>query len=241
MSDTYNNIFEHLFSSDYYENDILLDLDLDNKLANSNIPFPSNLMNVEINNPTSSTTNRIHDNNSKDNLLRKIQNHYINFIVLFFNNYLKEKTIIEKNFCKIDYNFKKKVNKKFVEELKTKNLGDILINKISIKYTKYNCDENKHFLEEIENNEIYKKEITELKKLLSINYLDFFRKVYHKSNRYVNLKEFGIDTIIQLSDEVKMFDDLLNQNKRLGEKHVNNIRKCALKNYFSGYLFFCEK
>ena len=71
--------------------------------------------------------------------------------------------------------------------------------------------------------------------------MDFFRKVYYKSERNVNLKEFGIFKTIILSKEVKMFNDLLEQNKSLGEEHVKNIHKCALKSYFPGYLFFCEQ
>ena len=246
MSDISINIFEHIFFEDEekkLENDIFFydELSLTN---NFQIPcsFPP-LLHFEPDNhtkPTSTTTIRVHDNNSYDNLLRKIQNHFMNFIVSFLNEYLKENNI-DKNFCKLDYNFKKQVNKKFVNDLKTKSLRDIIINNISIKYSKHENDANKNYLEDIENNEIYKKEITELKKILSINYMDFFRKVYYKSERYVNLKEFGISKIITLSNKVEMFNDLLNQNKYLGEQHVKNIHKCALKSYFPGYLFFCEK
>ena len=244
MSDINNNIFEHLFFENErtkLENDIFINDE------NSNFTIPSifsPLLPPERSNshtnPTSVTTNRVHDNNSYDNLLRKIQNHFMNFIVRFLNEYLN-KNNIEKNFCKLDYNFKKKVNKKFVNDLKTKNLRDIIINNISIKYTRHENEANKNCLEEIESNEIYKIEIIELKKILSINYMDFFRKVYYKSERNVNLKEFGIFKTIILSKEVKMFNDLLEQNKSLGEEHVKNIHKCALKSYFPGYLFFCEQ
>ena len=246
MSDIRSNIFEDILFRDLENNDENdLFSDFHNTLL-SNFLIPSTFPNLfqEINNPTrptSTTTNKVHDNNSKDNLLRKIQNHYINFIVDFLNEYLKQKNI-NKNFFKLDYSFKKNVNKKFVEDLKTKNLRYIIINNISIKYTRHENNTNKNCLEEIESNEIYKKEIMDLKKLLSINYLDFFRKVYYKSNRYVNLKEFGIAAIIRLDNKVEMFNDLLNHNKEnIGEEHAKNIHKCALKNYFPGYLFYCEK
>jgi len=246
MSDIRNNIFEHIFFEDEdkkLENDMSF---CDENYLTSNFQIPSSfpqLLNLGLGDnaePTSATTNRVHDNNSYDNLLRKIQNHFMNFIVSFLNEYLKGNNI-EKNFCRLDYNYKKKVNKKFVNDLKTKNLRDIIINNISIKYTRHENDANKNSLEEIESNEIYKKEITELKKILSINYMDFFRKVYYKSERYVNLKEFGVSKTIILGNKIEMFNDLLNQNKSLGEEHVKNIHKCALKSYFPGYLFFCEK
>ena len=247
MSDIRNNIFEDILSKDFeniYENELFSDF---NNSLTSNFPIPPSfpdLMPSEILNyptgPTSTTTKKVHDNNSKDNLLRKVQNHYINFIINFFNEYLKEKNI-EKNFLILDYNFKKKVNQKFVNELEGKNLRDIIINNISVKYSKHKDDENKKNLEEIESKEIYKKEIIELNKLLSINYLQFFKKVYYKSNRIVDLKEFGITAIIKLGKKVETFDDLLEKNRSKGEEHVKNIHKCVLKNYFPGYLFYYEK
>lgn len=246
MSDKNNKMFEHIFFRDLGDNDEN-DLFSDFHTLTSNFAIPSifpNLLPLEANiptGPTSSTTNKVHDNNSKDNLLRKIQNHYINFIIDFLNEYLKEKNI-DKNLFRLDYSYKKKVNKNFVEELKTKNLRYIIITNISIKYTRHENDANKKCLEEIEScSEINKKnEIMDLKKLLDINYLDFFKKVYYKSNRDVDLKEFGINAIIRLGKKVEMFNDLLNQNKSKGEEHVKNIHKCALKNYFPGYLFYCE-
>lgn len=247
MSDIRNNMFEDIFFKDF-ENQEEIDLfqDLLNPLT-SNFTIPSNsqilLFPSEINNPTgptSTTTKKVHDNNSLDNLLRKIQNHYINFIIDFLNEYLKQKNI-EKKLLKIDYNFKKNVKKIFVQELKTKKLRDIIINNISVKYKNHESDANKKCLEEIETNEIYKNVITELNKLLSINYLDLFRKIYYKGDSYVDLKEFGIATIIKLGNKVEMFNDLLRKNMSLGEEHVKNILKCALKNYFPGYLFYLEK
>ena len=82
--------------------------------------------------------NRIHDKNTIDNVLRKIQVNYISFIVSYINDILKNLNYKER-FYKIDYSFKQNINKQFVESLKTKNIGEIICNKISNKYKK---DEN---------------------------------------------------------------------------------------------------
>ena len=63
---------------------------------------------------------KIHDKFSTDNLLRKVQVHYISFIVTFLNKILEVFNFKER-FYKLDYEFKKNVNKKFVSSLKKKN------------------------------------------------------------------------------------------------------------------------
>lgn len=82
--------------------------------------------------------NKIHDKNTIDNVLRKIQVNYISFIVSYINDILTNLNYKER-FYKLDYSFKQNINKQFVESLKTKNIGEIICNKISNKYKK---DEN---------------------------------------------------------------------------------------------------
>ena len=61
---------------------------------------------------------KTHDKFSDDNILRKIQVHFISFIILFLNDILRSFGIKEK-FLKLDYKFKKDVNKNLYELLKT--------------------------------------------------------------------------------------------------------------------------
>ena len=168
---------------------------------------------------------KVHDKFSTDNLLRKIQVHYISFITLFLNEVL-EQLNFEQRFFKLDYFFKKNVNMKFVESLKQKNLGEIICNKISSKYKKDNENANIKIYEEIKKNEI-------MNNILSENYLKFFKKIYYKSNRNINLKEYGLDKDIILSKKVKLFEDLLKDNNAsdIDKEYQNKINECAIQNY----------
>ena len=75
----------------------------------------------------------------------------------------------KQRFLKLSYSFKRNVKKEFVNSLKTKDIGEILCNKISDKYKKdENIDKNIY-------NEIKEKEI--IKKILSENYLLLFKKI----------------------------------------------------------------
>ena len=168
---------------------------------------------------------KVHNKFSTDNLLRKIQVHYLSFIISFLNEILEQLNFKQK-FFKLDYVFKKNVNMKFVESLKQKNLGEIICNKISSKYKKDNENANIKIYEEIKNNEV-------LNNILSENYLKFFKKIYYKNNRNINLKEYGLDKDILLSKKVKLFEDLFKGNNASDndKEYQNKINECAIQNY----------
>ena len=173
----------------------------------------------------------VHDKFSPDNVLRKIQVHFINFIVLFLNDILKNLNY-EQQFLKLDYSFKKNVNKKTVDSLKSQTIGEIICNKISIKYRKQDKNINKTIYEQIQNNEV-------LNKLLSEKYLKIFKKFYYKSNRIINLKEYGLDKDIILSKDVKMYKDLLKDNETFNEykEYQKNLKECAIQNFLPDLIF----
>ena len=198
---------------------------------------------------------KVHDNNYDDNLLRKIQIHFYNFIILFLNDIFKVLNInlqeqflsgrillpgkdeVDK-FHKIEHDIKKIVNKKMVQNLKEAKVKDILKYKISPKYKKFPSDNNKQIYEEVLENNI-DKELVE--KIFSLECLLLFKNIYYRSYKLVNLKELGIekvDKVIILSKNVKMFQDLLKKNEKKGKTHVINIHKCAIKNFLPGYIFY---
>lgn len=174
---------------------------------------------------------KIHDKFSTDNLLRKVQVHYISFIVTFLNKILEVFNFKER-FYKLDYEFKKNVNKKFVSSLKKKTIGEIICNKISVKYRKQKEDANKIIYEQIKENKV-------LSNILSENYLSFFKKVYYKSNKIFNLKEYGIDINIVLSKNVKMYKDLLKDNEVLdtNKEYQKNMNECVIQNFLPNSIF----
>jgi hypothetical protein len=128
----------------------------------------------------------------------------------------------EYRFNKLDYKFKKNINKKFVESLKKKTIGDIISNKISKKYIHQKEDSNKLLKEELEENDVFNN-------IFKLNYLELM-KIYSKSNRIVNLKEYGIDKTIVLTNKVEMFNDLLIKLKN-DEKHKGKIKESILQNF----------
>ena len=173
--------------------------------------------------------NKIHDKNIIDNVLRKIQVNYMSFIILFINDILKNLGYKER-FYKLDYSFKQNIKKEFIESLKTKDIGEILCNKKSKKYRK---DEksNKYIFDSIfqKKNEVNKV----LMKILSENYITFFWKFYYKSCRLIDLKEYGFDKKILLSDKVKMYKDLFKENEDLeiNKQYIKNLNNCAEINF----------
>lgn len=171
---------------------------------------------------------KYHDNNRTDNLLRKIQCHYMSFIVSYLNNILKNLNYQQK-FLKLDYKYKRNVNKNFVESLKKKTIGDILCNNISNKYKHSSIDTNKELCKRIKNIKIFNN-------ILEDNYLTLFRKVYYKSNRRINLNEYGLKKELILSNDVKMFKDLL-KNIKSNEKHQEKISESIQKNYLYKPIF----
>ena len=173
----------------------------------------------------------VHDKFSPDNVLRKIQVHFINFIILFLNDILKNLNY-EQQFLKLDYSFKKNVNKNSVESFKSQTIGEIICNKISVKYRKQDKNINKKIYEQIQNDEV-------LNKLLSEKYLKIFKKFYYKSNRIINLKEYGLNKNIILSPEVKMYKDLLKDNETFNKykEYHKNLNECAIQNFLPDLIF----
>ena len=177
---------------------------------------------------------RYHNKNESDNILRKIQVHYLSFIELYLNDII-ENFEYKERFKRLDYTFKKNIKKKFVESLKEKTIGDIISNKISNKYKYKKKDFNEKLCDKL------KKESKVLYNILSQNYLLLFQKVYYNNINEINLKDFGLneDKYIFLSDKVKMYKDLLFKNKDsfLSFKKIN---KC-IKEYFYPKLIFALK
>ena len=173
--------------------------------------------------------NKIHDKHTIDNVLRKIQVNYITFLISFINEILKNLNYNEW-FLRLDYNFKRNINKDFFEYLKTKNIGEIICSKISDKYKKVKKN-NRNIFEKIK--EKNNKENEVIINILSENYFDFFWKIYYKSSKLINLKEYGLDKEITLSDKVIMYKDLLKKNEELdpNENYNNNINNCVNNNF----------
>ena len=173
---------------------------------------------------TSNKNGKAHDKNSTDNLLRKIQVHYMTFIICFINEILNQLNY-QQTFLKLDYEYKKNVSKKFSDILKNKNLSDIICNKISNKYKKEDINKNKIIYEQIKDDLIFKN-------LFKENYLEFFKNIYYKSVNKINLKKYGLNKeIILPKNKIKMFKDLIEEKTEEDEDYIKNLHLCVAQNY----------
>ena len=188
----------------------------------------------EMRNNSKEKEEKTHDKNTSDNLLKKIQVHYLSFIVNYLNDILKNLKYKQK-FLNLDYNFKRNVKKEFVAKLKTKTIGEIISNKISVKYKNQDKFVNQKLYQTIKKNEV-------LRKILDENYTLLFRKIYFKNKNKINLSEFGINKEITFSPGIKMFKDLFKnkQQKEINDKYIFNINKCVRQNFLSDVYFISK-
>ena len=172
---------------------------------------------------------RCHYSYCTDNLICKIQVNYISFIISFLNEILEILNYKER-FYELDYNFKKQVNQKYLNEMKEKSIRDIISNKISEKYKNKDKYSNRILCEKL-------KEDKKLNKLLSDDYLNLFEKIYLKSQTKINLEEYGLDKEIILSNKVKMFNSLLLkvEDKDTLQRYLENIINVIKKNFLPNY------
>lgn len=170
--------------------------------------------------------NPIHDKYCADNILRKVQIHYMTFIIKFVNAVLQNLNY-KQRFLNIKYEFKSNIKKEYIESLKKKNISEIICNQISNKYRKkIKFISNKKIYEEIKDDKI-------LQKIFDENFLDFFKKIYFKPKEEVSFEEYGLTKDILLSTNVKTFEDLLNDIAQLdkNKEYKKNIKYCIAINY----------
>lgn len=177
---------------------------------------------------------REHSAFDQDNIIRKIQVHYITFIIDFTNDIIKN--ILNDNkelfFKSINYEFKKTVNHSYLEKLNFYKIGDILKLKISPKIKKFNENINEVIYNKLYNMNNF------FKTFFETSYLEMFNEYYYQNEREVDVNGYKI----KISEKTKLFNDLLIKNKQSAEK----IREIA-EEYFvnkkknPSQIFFIKK
>ena len=164
-------------------------------------------------------TKRVHDASDYDNILRKIQVHYLTFIIAFTNDLIEAFIPDNKElkFKNLSYDLKRTVSHSYVEKLKNKTIGEILQFKVSPK--------NRNSVESV-NQQIYQKICISnpfLKQFFDMPYLELFNNYYYKSNR--NFSFEGVK--LKISQKTKFFVDLLQKNYLVADK----IKHIATENF----------
>ena len=162
---------------------------------------------------------RVHNASDYDNILRKIQVHFLTFIIYFTNDLIDTFLPDKKNlrFKNLDYEFKKPVNHSYVQNLKNRTIGEILQLKASSKNRKF---------ESSVNHETYIKicEICPiLRNFFKLSFITVFNNYY-----YQNMRIFSYEgKTVNISQRTKLFIDLLAKNSEAADK----IQHIASTNY----------
>ena len=180
-----------------------------------------------------------HSKFEKDNIMKKINIHFISFIVKYVNYNIKR--LLTKNhpiFTNLSYNFKKNINNTNFYELKKKTIGEVLKNEGSNKNKRngiYLKDDNEKIFNLVYN--------TKLKELLDMNYIKFFRQIYVKSpgeNNSEIVKNYNYPK------NIIFFEDFLEleaaKDKINGEIYKERLKYICKKEFVNeGYPFFSTK
>ena len=159
----------------------------------------------------------MHSSISEDNILTKIQIHFLNFIIFFLNdcvyNYYKNRKI---KFIKFAHEIKAKVSSKYLNKMKNSTIYDLLTEiEISSKFTRHNKNNN-------EKNAKILNKIPWFKKIFELKFLDLFQ-YYHNENKQLN-KIFLFEREITLTKDTKSYYFLLEKNMTI-KKEIIEITK----------------
>ena len=158
-----------------------------------------------------------------DNILVKIQVHFINFIINVSNDIIK--FIFKKqkySFKQIDYKYKRNASFENFNKLKEVPIKEILSKEISSKYKLIPKSTNSDILSIVTSSTQW------LNNFFNINYLEFF-SIYYNNCKPLKKIEFQGNKIF-LSPKTKSFYALLRKNKSLKELIISVVQDA----YFNG-------
>ena len=169
---------------------------------------------------------KFHLKSDFDNVLTKIQIHFLNFLINVSNDVLKA-TLTKNNlhFKHINYNFKKKITYEHIKYLKTVPIKVLLEKDISSKYRKYSKDFNSKILQQVIPSSKW------LEEFFNMKYLSLFRIYYNNCKPLKQINFNGKN--INLSLNTKSFYNLLKKNriKLMRAKIISTVQDA----YFDGY------
>ena len=178
-----------------------------------------------------------HDKSARDNIRRKIQIHYLKFLIKFVNKIIDELLnqdgkSKDYHFNPLSHKFTKQISKKSFIEIRNASIGNIFKNNVSPKFNNF-----EQLNVNVYNNIINKND--KIKNILDKKYLHFF-DIYYKNIKQINLSDYGINDInkiINLSSEIELFEDLLKTELNKNnctiniDKYFEKIEKCIKKDF----------
>ena len=176
----------------------------------------------------------IHDNTTQDNLQRKINVHFLNFLINISNDVIKSEIKDQIfNLKYLDYKIKQKIDEKFLKKLKNSSLKKIIEMDISPKFSKSDKEENKININKICQMSDW------LNNFFNMTYLNLL-KFYYSEQKQIKKIKFDKKEIF-FSEKTETFYDLLNykRNESIKEK----LKKIFLEIFFydNGKILFDTK
>ena len=169
---------------------------------------------------------KIHLNTDLDNLLARIQVHFLSFIVNISNDALiaefGEDT--EYKFKNIDYKIKFNISYSSFIKFKNSSIKDVLKLRISPKYKHFDPKINSQILEEV----CLKPESEWLKKFFNMNYLKMFKEYYYQKKQITEINDEGNIIKFNKNNKTETFYDLLNKYKDLKNDLINTVNSVYL-------------
>ena len=175
----------------------------------------------------------LHDRTATDNILRKVQVNSLNSLRLFINKILQIEGYKEE-FKDINYEYKKRITKDYLDVMKKRKIGDILSQEISGKFHNVDKKANSTVYIKVTNN-------IRIKNILSESYLKFVRDIYLNDNNKVNY--YG--SIITVENFKYFLEQSNVNNKQINDKsnkeYREKIKNVVRKFYKAKILFKQEK
>lgn len=168
---------------------------------------------------------KVHNNKSSDNILRKIQVHFMSFIINYANKVLQHFNFKEK-FFKINYDFKKNVKLENFNKLKNLEIGEILRQNISKKFKIEDIKHNKNLYEKVVNKN------ENIKYIFSDLYVNLFKNIFYQNKRIIYFNVNGEDIFIDLKN-IEMFEDILEKNyqNNQDDEYIQKIKNYVYKKF----------
>jgi len=166
-----------------------------------------------------------HDSNSYDNIITKIQVHFLNFLISFLNDAIDSIFEKNKNIHFVKFNYAEKSNRKNenLAKMKSSTIKELLLNiDISLKYKKFEKNINKKLVEKLDQFPFFQQ-------VFKMNFLKLFYYYYNNKQPFEQ-KLLIFDQEIILSEKTKSFYNLLDKNQELEENIMNVIEFEYLKN-----------
>jgi hypothetical protein len=157
-----------------------------------------------------------HSKLTNDNIAKKIETHYLKFLILFLNVILKKLNCKQK-FCGFNKQTElfSNASKANIKTINNQTIKEILFLEITKKSKKnYEVDKykNKSVYEEVLMN------FPQMNDLFEKKVIDIFNEIYydenHRNLKIIDLNKYNINLIIDLKKEkLENFEDLLNKKK----------------------------